>query len=568
MNTLILASMLESMYVNPIKIVVTVALLFGWAWVAQWIDRDTDFVKTKREQWNLIVLSGAVVAYVVHFLPPWSGGLFLLGVTFWLLIAGGSVLAYVVHRNGRVVPDSRVLTIGHAKRLLPGGKAKVMVHSDKGLRVKLIDHAGKFVEPPKSAEEAVIFDQCQDFLYDLLWRRVSDLDMAPSKENYRVVCKVDGVAAERPDGIAIADGERLVRYLKKLAGLNVEEIRRPQSGRIQVALLNHSGEPGYTEVRTSGTMAGERLSLHVQSGPVLMRLPELGLAPQRLEMVTRAMAKHPGVLILSAPPHHGLTTTQYAILRSHDAYLNNIYTLERRRLIELDNVTQQIFEGNNTDVNFARMLQTILRREPDIVMIGECEDRETARIATRVGATDRKIYMGLHAKDSFDAVARYQALVEDNALVAKALLGVVSQRLMRILCKDCREAFQPDAGTLKKLNLPADKIERFYRPPTEKKLDRKGRPIVCPTCQGSGYVGRVGVFEVMAVDPTISALIAEGAPMNRIKAQCRKNKMYYLQEEGLLKVIDGTTSMNEVLRCLGGSEKAEKIEKAEKTEKA
>ena len=198
------------------------------------------------------------------------------------------------------------------------------------------------------------------------------------------------------------------------------------------------------------------------------------------------------------------------------------------------------------------MLQTVMRREPNIVMIGECEDRDTASLATRAAAEDRKIYLGLHAKDCFDALGKYLSLVGDNTLASKALLGVINQRLVRVLCTECREAFQPDSVTLKKLNLPFDKIERFYRPPTEKKVDRRGRPILCMNCQGSGYVGRVGVFELLLVDENVAKLIAEGAPTNRIKSQCRKNKMYYLQEEALLKVIDGTTSMDEILRCLRG----------------
>jgi len=127
---------------------------------------------------------------------------------------------------------------------------------------------------------------------------------------------------------------------------------------------------------------------------------------------------------------------------------------------------------------------------------------------------------------------------------------LVAQRLIRLLCTECREAFRPDPETLKKLNLPAEKIERFYRPPSEQKMDRRGRPIVCSNCQGSGYFGRTGVFEVLPVDDNVRKLIAENAPIERIKALCRKHKMYYLQEEGLLKVIDGMTSMNEVLRCL------------------
>jgi len=195
------------------------------------------------------------------------------------------------------------------------------------------------------------------------------------------------------------------------------------------------------------------------------------------------------------------------------------------------------------------MLQTVLRKEPDIIMVGECEDRETALIATRAGAEKKKMYLGLEASDTFDALEKYIKLINDTKLVAKTLVAILNQRLVRILCTECKEAFEPDPATLKKLNLPVDKIEHFHRPPT---IDEgaKRKPKICAHCQGSGYVGRTGIFELLVVDEAVAKLIAEGAPLSRVKSQCRKNKMYYLQEEGLLKVIDGTTSMNEILRAL------------------
>ena len=161
----------------------------------------------------------------------------------------------------------------------------------------------------------------------------------------------------------------------------------------------------------------------------------------------------------------------------------------------------------------------------------------------------------MHAKDSFDALGKYLTFLGDGRLAAKALLGALNQRLVRLLCEECREAFQPDPATLKKLNLPADKIERFYRPPSEPQAGKRGKTAICRKCQGTGYVGRTGFFELLVVDPAVRKLIAQGAPIERIKAQARQNKMYYLQEEGLLKVISGKTSMNEILRCLRADEK-------------
>lgn len=548
-----LASMTDAaLFVNPIKVVVVAVLTVAWAFGMQWVDRDTDVVKTKREQWNLIVISGAVVGFFVMFAVPfWQGTLYAVGLGFWVFIAGGAMGTYVVHRNGRSKPSARVLTVGHFKRKILSDPNKRKDVKDKGVRIHLSDHKGETVVLPDDPEEALDFQAAEVFLHDLLWRRASDVDLLVGKESYRMVSKIDGVAIESPDGLAPDVGERVFRFLKTIAGLNLEEKRRPQSGQIKVALLSQSGEIGPTEIRSSGTTAGERVRIHIQTGPVLMRLHELGLAAQRLEsMKKHVLGKSTGMCLIVSPPQNGLTTSQYAIVRSHDAYMHNIHALERRGLLDLDNITQQVYEGSNTDVNYARMLQTVLRREPDIVMVSECEDKETAQIATRAAATDRKIYMGLHAADCFHALTKYLKLVDDNAAAAKALRGILAQRLVRVLCEHCREAFKPDAETLKKLNIPADKIERFYRPPSEPKLDRKGKEILCPHCQGSGYSGRTGIFELMVVDETIAKMIEEGAAVNRIKAQCRKGKMHYLQEEGLLKVIDGTTSMNEILRCL------------------
>lgn len=549
MPFLLAASFDAGLYISPVKVAVVVVLLLGWAACTQWIDRDTNVVKTRREQWNLIVISGGAVATFALFVIPFSGQLFAVGIAVWVLLSGAPVAAYIMHRNGRVMPDARVLTPGHLKRLLGVGGPRKRSVKPKAARVQIMDHAAKFVEPPEDYEDALAYNSLQDFFFDLIWHRATEAEMAKGKEAYRLVYRVDGLATETPDGIPFDEGERIIRFLKKIAGLNVEEIRRPQTGQIELALLSQEGAPEETEVTTSGTTAGEKLNLRFHTATRVYRLHEIGLAKPRMDSLRQVLGKHGGMVLISAPPGNGLTTTEYAIIRGHDAYMNNIFALERRPLSDVDNITQQVYEGANKDVNFARMLQSVLRKEPDIVLVGECEDRETAMVATRAAANGRKVYMGMQAKDSFDALSRYLAYLGDPAMAARVLLGVTGQRLIRILCTECREAFEPDPATLKKLNLPVEKIERFYRPPTVEE-GKKGKKAVCQKCQGSGYYGRTGVYELLVVDDTAKKLIAEGASTGRIKVQCRKNRMYYLQEEALLKVIDGTTSMDEILRCL------------------
>lgn len=540
----------QTTFVNPFKILVVIVVTLGWAAVLQWIDRDTNIVKTKREQWNVIVAAGSLAAYFVLLVPPWRGtGMFLAGLGLWFVIIGGAALAYVIHRNGRVVPDARVLTAAHFKRLLSGGDKKTAAVKDKGQRVRVAGADGKWAVRPEDPEQYADYAAVQDFLFDALWRRATDVELLAGKEKYRIVYKIDGVASER-EGLPPEEGERIFRLLKAVAGLNPQEIRRPQSGKIKAALLAQEGDVGYTEVTTSGTTAGERMRLRVETGAQVLRTTDLGMAPARVELLKKLISQPTGLLLLSSPPHHGLTTTQYAIIRSHDAYIQNIHALEKRSLVDLDNVTQTIFEGDNSDVNFARRLQTVLRREPDVVMVSDCEDRETAQIASRAAADDRKIYLGLIASDTFEALARYLELVGDNKLAAKALIGVVGQRLIRMLCTECRQAIRPDPALLKKMNVPPEKVERIYRHPEDPILDKKGNEIICPTCQGTGYHGRTGVFEVMVCDPAVKQLIAEGAPLDRIKTQCRKNKMLYLEEEAFLKVIEGITDVKELLRAV------------------
>ncbi|MBN1510715.1 MAG: Flp pilus assembly complex ATPase component TadA [Phycisphaerae bacterium] len=538
-------------YFNYVKIAAVLVLFVLWCYLCQWVDRDTDVVKTKREQWNLIVLAGGIAGLLVCLLPPWSGASYFIGLSFWVVLAGASALAYVFHRNGRVVPDARVLTWNHIKGVMARAKGdKQAAQSDKGLRIHLANFEGKAVHQPEDLQERQMFDAVQDFVFDVLWRRSSLADVLVTPERTRVFYKIDGVVAEQPQQSGPPDhGERLLRYLKRLGGLNPEERRRPQKGRVKAGLLGDV-DLGFIEIQTSGSTQGERLRLRVQTSAELRRLADLGLAGPREEIVKELIREPHGIVLFSGPPESGVTTTQYAVLREHDAFMQNIYTLERRPLLDIDNITQHTYKGEGDEgVSYARMLQTVLRREPDIVMVGECADRDSAQIAANA-ADEKKLYVGMEARSAIEALARLMAMVEDSKLVAQVMVGSVSQRLVRKLCPACRVGYRPDPAKLKKLNLPVDKIETFYSPPTEPVYDKKGREIICQTCQGSGYVGRTGLFEVLKIDENIRAMIADNAPLKLIKAQSRKARMHYLMEEGLLKVIEGVTSMDEILRGL------------------
>ena len=531
-----------------VKIIIVLVLFILWTLASQWVDRDSDRVKTRREWWNFIVLGGGVGGLAVLLLFPWAGAGYFLGLAFWAVLGGGPLVAYVVHRNGRVAPHTRVMNAAHFKRLIGsgGGKKKRV---DKGLRVRVVSAKGEMVEKPSDPTELDQFDATQDFLFDAMWKRASDVDVVIGAESTRVIYKIDGVASEQENALEKIEADKVIEFLKRQADLNIEERRRPQTGTIKVGLLGSTDKPEPMEVQTSGSTQGERLRLRLNRSAGLMKLEDLGFSEKPLKQFKAMVELDMGLVVFAGPKESGITTTQYATIRAHDAYLQNLYTLETKPLMKLENVTQQVYDSTKADVSFARMLQTVIRREPDVVAVSQCEDRETAQVACR-SAVEKKIYLGLKASNCIDAVSRLLALAEDPKLVAGSLVGVVAQRLLRILCPACREAYQPDDQLVRKANLPADKIEHFYRPPSAPILDKRGREIICQTCQNSRYVGRTGVFELLVISDKLRELIAAGAPIKQIKDQARTEKMRYLQEQGLFKVIDGTTSMAEVMRSL------------------
>ncbi len=545
-------------YIDVSKVGIFMLAILGWAFVCQWVDRDTDAVKTNREQWNMIVVGGGITATFVWLVVPLtmgsSWGPFLLGTGFYLILAGGSIMAYVFHRNGRVIAAAKVMTLGHFKRLVSGDGKKKKQRVDKGQRVRIADSDGKTVEPPDDPEEYEQYSATQEFLFDALWRRSSDADMIAGKEKARLVFKVDGVTLEQKDRVTPEEAERVLLYLKARAGLNPEERRRPQLGTIQAGLLAHP-KLYPIEVQTSGSTSGERLRLRIQSEESLKRIGQIGLREADLQTLKDVIKEQTGLVIVAGPKQSGVTTTQYALIREHDAFMQNLHSMERAPLLELDNITQNTFDPSKTDAGYARQLQSCLRREPDVVLVGECAERETAQIAARAATADRKIYMAMEGVDSFEVMQQLREMVEDPAVVGKSLAAVTNQRLVRKLCESCREAFKPEERLLKKLNLPVGKIEHFHRPPTEPIIDKKGNVVVCPICQGTGYLGRTAIYEILVVDDHVKALLAKGADLQRIKEYYRKRRTHDLWRAGLQKVFDGDTSLDEVLRVLRGNSK-------------
>lgn len=534
----------DYIYVHPIKLAAAVVLFVCWALYAQWVDKDTVAVNTYRVMWNIVTLVLGIVITAVLLLVP----MFLVGA---LVFVGGwatLVTVYVVHRNGLVKEEDKVLTPAHISRvlsdLMSGGKSKKP--KEVKVRVQLRAANGDRCLPPEEEEAREQYRLTQELLFDLFWNRAQRAELAPGKEASRLTYEIDGVPSERP-AMVRAEADAVVAYMKLIAGLNLEERRKPQFGKVRAMI----GENQYgIEVRTDGSTAGEKLTLRVIGDEARFKVDELGFTEPQREQVRQIMEAGQGLVLISGPPGSGVTTTIYSFTRSHDAFLKNIQMLEYRRELPIDNVTQLIFEQTEQKT-FAGDLQRLFRSDPDIVILPDLREQAAAVIANDAAAKKQLVYVALNANDALSALAKWVEYINDNEKAAKALLAGLNQRLVRKLCPSCKQPYKPDPAMLRKLNMPAETV--LYRQP-EPEYDKRGEPIICQTCQGSGYVGRTAVFEIIMVDDKLRQVIRSGGKAE-LASLAAKQGAGGLQKQAIQKVLDGTTSIQEVTRVLRAGSK-------------
>ena len=277
-------------------------------------------------------------------------------------------------------------------------------------------------------------------------------------------------------------------------------------------------------------------------------MDDLRLPAEDLKRIQTLAQEKSGLVVVTGGRDSGTTTTLYALLKSHDAYVQHIHSIETRPMTELENVTQHRPKLTHGKVDIAGTLRSVLRGDPGVVLVEPATDAPTLQMLLQAAQGRRKAYAGMSCTGAFTALAEVMTLAGDPELVARSLKGLIAQKLLRKLCPSCREAYPPDAQLLKRLNLPVEKIKQFYRPPSKPLVDEKGKPIICSTCGGTGYFGRVGAFEVLMITDEIRDLIKQDAGISQIRAACRKKRILYLQEQALRRAIEGLTSVNEVVR--------------------
>jgi len=369
---------------------------------------------------------------------------------------------------------------------------------------------------------------------DAILDKASDIHMEPFEDGFKIRHRIDGVLYEKispPKQLGVPITSRI----KVMSSMDISERKLPQDGRIQ---LNVGGALIDLRVSTLPTKYGESVVLRLlNKSAVSLNLETLGFRPEELKLIHQLLNKPNGIILVTGPTGSGKTTTLYAALNYLNDIGTKIITTEDPVEYDIDGLVQ-VQINQSIGVDFANCLRAILRQDPDIILVGEIRDEETARIAIQASLTGHLVFSTLHTNDAPTTVTRLIDIGTKPYLIAATLEAVISQRLVRKICTSCKEEYEPADESLLELNLTkADvKEKRFFR--------GKG----CNNCNNIGYKGRMGIYEIMVINSKIRRLISEQANTNVIRLSAKENGMNTLRDSGLIAIFNGLTTIQEIVR--------------------
>jgi general secretion pathway protein E len=383
------------------------------------------------------------------------------------------------------------------------------------------------------ASDAPIIKLVNHVLSRAVKSRASDIHIEPYKSNLQVRFRLDGVLYNILD-LSLRLHAPVVSRIKVMAGLNIAEKRRPQDGRIEIKIGNHQVD---LRVSTLPTAFGERVVLRLlEKGVRLLKLEEVGLTPENLAHFKRLVRISHGIILVTGPTGSGKTTTLYSALNHINSPDKNILTIEDPIEYQLHGIGQMQV-SSKIGLTFANGLRSMVRQDPDVILVGEIRDRETAEIAIQAALTGHLVFSTLHTNDAASAVTRLIDMGIEPFLVSSAVRAIIAQRLVRTICTSCTERMHPTTDQMEELRLAGMNINGPLPQP-------KG----CDDCLQTGYRGRMGIFEFLLLREELQSLILKTSDANMIRNKAVELGMRTLREDGLRKVAAGETTLDEVLR--------------------
>ncbi len=531
-------------------------VVLSWVGIADWVNRDSQIFNLGFKKWNPIVFFPfAIIGIAMMFVPvPHWARLLVLATT---LIA--SVTPYFVVHNRHVLPHQTVLTGPWWRHLFASMMAKVGVKMsteriaeyEKGVAVDLYAMGAADANADNAnlltTRQSPGYLLAKELVADMVNRRSDRALLEYGPQGVALRHEIDGVwhPGEPRDR---ESGDVMLAVLKTLANLDAKDRRKKQEGKFAAKF---EGKKFLLPISTQGVANGERVivsRLNEKAKPHTYEA--LGIRDALKDQWAEIMSRDQGMVIFSAMPAGGLTTLANASLEETDRLMRDFFSIEEvnRRETELQNIAVHTYDSAKGQTP-ATLIPSLVRQYPNVYVCRDLVDADSATLLMNEIADDRLVITAVPAREGAEALLRLLQLKLPQKQFASVVTAVLYQRLIRKLCPDCKVGYQPTADVLKKLGIPAGKVQQLFRPPKPEERENEKQP-VCQTCQGLGYLGRTGIFELLVITDQMREILAKQPSIDLLRKAARADGQRSLQEEGILLVAKGVTSLQELQRVL------------------
>ncbi len=544
-------------YLSPVKLGLVWFLFLAWMLTAGAVNQDVQRHRLSYTLWNSVMVFPFLAVLALMWQVAFPLG---FGISFTLLILAyvAPLGAYVYFRNTAVSAEKRILTPDHLRHWAAANLKRF------GVKISAEKQESRALGPPvnytakgaktdrENTAHTLLVKQSQGYgdsralIADIMDNRADAAMLDFTQTEVAIRYQVDGVwhnsqPRER------ASGDLILQVYKTLANLNANERRGKQEGSFG---LEFKGQKRTCRIVSQGVETGERVVLQLSENTAkTWEFTDLGMRDKIAEQLKEALQSPKGMVLFSSLPSGGLTVMMDTAMRSIDRFMRDVVTVEdlARREHDIQNVQVTTFNSAEGETALS-VLPKLARAYPNVIIVRDLPDGKTVEFLLDQVAEDRLIVSGVRARESSEALLRILMLKAPPAKFAGGVTAVVNVRLIRKLCEACKEAYQPPPETLKALGVPAGKIEALYRPfqpPTDKKP-----PPPCPNCRGIGYLGRTGIYELLMVNDGVRQALVSSPKLEAVRLAARKAGMRTLQEEGIVLVVKGITSLAELQRVL------------------
>jgi len=538
-------------YLSMIKLLAGWLVFVIWVYTTDWVSSDAREYKFDHLKWNPIVFGTFMVAMVAFWFIP----IFFVGFPLLIIAHLLPLLSYVKMRNSQVSDDEKVLTKKHLKVWF--GKL-----TKKDVQVEDVDphEAGPpVVLKPQgagserddnvhllTARQNPGFPTARQIIADGMMRRCDGIMLDYAQQGVAIRHLIDGVWQEA-EPMEREAADPALEALKQLCGLKAEDRRSKQEGQFWAIYEKIKYDAKLT---TQGTQTGERAVMQFEGNRAQFKsLDDLGMRPKMQEQVREVLALKQGYFLISAMPATGLRSTTGRVLMDADRFVREFMAFEDEEnpYEHVENVHVTTYKKDDPEKSLAEAMRLFFLQEPQVVIMRDLVDGEmVGTICEEIQQEERLAVSTIRAKDCAEAMARVAALKPPLQEFSQCMSAVLNQRLVRKLCEDCKEAYAPPANVLQQLGIPQGRVQAFYRPPQPPEDPKQ----ICKTCGGLGYLGRIALFEFLLVGDAVRAALASNPAPDALRAAARQDGMQTMQQEGIVLVAKGVTSLPELTRVL------------------